>query len=67
MVELDNFKTVLGTYKAPLVEVRDALDLINKQQKIQELEREMEAPDFWNYPAVLFLCDKLVNSSENRV
>ena len=52
MVELDNFKTVLGTYKAPLVEVRDALDLINKQQKIQELEREMEAPDFWNDPSV---------------
>ncbi|MBQ6845246.1 MAG: peptide chain release factor 2 [Agathobacter sp.] len=52
MVELDNFKTVLGTYKAPLIEVRDALDLVNKQQKIQELEREMEAPDFWNDPSV---------------
>ena len=52
MVELDNFKTVLGTYRAPLIEVRDALDLINKQQKIQELEREMEAPDFWNDPSV---------------
>ena len=52
MVELDNFKSVLGTYKAPLLEVRDSLDLINKQQKIQELEREMEAPDFWSDPAV---------------
>ncbi len=52
MVELDNFKSVLGTYKAPLFEVRDSLDLINKQQKIQELEREMEAPDFWNDPSV---------------
>lgn len=52
MVELDNFKTVLATYKKPLQEVRDALDLINKEQKIQELEREMEAPDFWNDPAV---------------
>ena len=52
MVELDNFKSVLGTYKAPLLEVRDSLDLINKQQKIQELEREMEALDFWNDPSV---------------
>lgn len=52
MVELDNFKTVLATYKNPLQEVKAALDLINKQQKIQELEREMEAPDFWNDPSV---------------
>ena len=52
MVELDNFKSVLATYKAPLLEVRDSLDLINKEQKIQELEREMEAPDFWNDPSV---------------
>jgi len=52
MVELDNFKTILATYKAPLAEVKAALDLVNKQQKIQELEREMEAPDFWNDPSV---------------
>ncbi len=52
MVELDNFKTALATYKAPLLEVKGALDLVNKQQKIQELEREMEAPDFWNDPSV---------------
>ena len=52
MVELDNFKTVLATYKNPLQEVKAALDLVNKQQKIQELEREMEAPDFWNEPSI---------------
>ena len=52
MVELDNFKTLLATYKNPLQEVKAALDLVNKQQKIQELEREMEAPDFWNDPSV---------------
>ena len=52
MVELDNFKTQLNTYRSPLQEVKGALDLVNKQQKIQELEREMEAPDFWNDPAV---------------
>ena len=52
MVELDNFKVQLAAYKAPLAEVKAALDLVNKQQKIQELEREMEAPDFWNDPSV---------------
>ena len=52
MVELDNFKTALATYKAPLLEVKGALDLVNKQQKIQELERELEAPDFGNEPSV---------------
>ena len=52
MVELDNFKTLLATYKSPLLEVKAALDLVNKQQKIQELEREMESPDFWNEPSV---------------
>ena len=52
MVELDNFKVQLATYKNPLQEVRAALDLVNKQQRIQELEREMEAPDFWNDPSV---------------
>ena len=52
MVELDNFKTELATYKAPLAEVKAALDLVNKQQKIQELEREMEDPDFWSEPSV---------------
>jgi peptide chain release factor 2 len=52
VVELDNFKVELAAYKGPLAEVKAALDLVNKQQKIQELEREMEAPDFWNDPSV---------------
>ncbi len=50
MVELDQFKTILNTYRQPLQEVHDSLDLTNKEQRIQELEREMEAPDFWNDP-----------------
>ncbi|MFQ9042572.1 MAG: peptide chain release factor 2 [Roseburia faecis] len=52
MVELDNFKSQLQSYKAPLQEVRDSLDLAGKEQRIQELEREMETPDFWNDPEV---------------
>ncbi|HAJ39461.1 peptide chain release factor 2 [Faecalicatena fissicatena] len=50
MVELDQFKYELNNFKEPLVEVRDSLDLANKEQRIQELEREMEAPDFWDNP-----------------
>lgn len=50
MVELDQFKSILNTYTEPLVEVRDSLDLEAKEQRIQELEREMEAPNFWDDP-----------------
>ena len=50
MVELDQLWYELNNFKEPLVEVRDSLDLANKEQRIQELEREMEAPDFWDNP-----------------
>ncbi len=50
MVELDQMKTEILTYKNPLVEVRDSLDLASKLRKIEELEREMEAPGFWDNP-----------------
>ncbi|MCH5332399.1 MAG: peptide chain release factor 2 [Agathobacter sp.] len=52
MVELDNFKSRLLAYKSPLQEVRDSLDLAGKKHQIEELEREMEAPEFWNDPVV---------------
>ncbi|MBO7709742.1 MAG: peptide chain release factor 2 [Lachnospiraceae bacterium] len=48
MVELDEFKAVLNSYTKPLVEVRDSLDLANKEQRIQELERQMEEPGYWD-------------------
>ena len=48
VVELDQFKSVLATYTEPLAEVKDSLDLANKEQRVEELEREMEAPDFWD-------------------
>jgi peptide chain release factor 2 len=48
VIELDQMKQQLLSYKEPLKEVRGALDLENKSNRIQELEREMEAPDFWN-------------------
>ncbi len=50
VVELDQFKYTLGTYKQPLEEIKDSLDLVNKEQRVQELERKMEEPDFWDNP-----------------
>ncbi|MDO4345041.1 MAG: peptide chain release factor 2 [Eubacteriales bacterium] len=50
MVELDQFRYTLGTYEKPLLEVRDSLDLANKEKRIEELERKMEEPDFWDNP-----------------
>ncbi|MCC8046418.1 MAG: peptide chain release factor 2 [Clostridiales bacterium] len=50
MVELDQFKTILNSYTKPLVEVRDSLNLAVKEQRIQEMERRMEEPDFWDNP-----------------
>lgn len=48
VVELDQFKSILAGYTDPLKEMKDSLDLENKAQKVEELEREMEAPDFWD-------------------
>ncbi len=50
MVELDQMKTELLSYKAPLAEVKDSLDLDNKAKRVEELQMEMEAPGFWDNP-----------------
>ncbi|MCI9464681.1 MAG: peptide chain release factor 2 [Lachnospiraceae bacterium] len=50
MVELDNMKSELQAYETPLAEVRDSLDLANKEKRIEELEMEMQAPGFWDDP-----------------
>ncbi|MBO4902335.1 MAG: peptide chain release factor 2 [Lachnospiraceae bacterium] len=48
MVELDQIKQELQTYEEPLREVKASLALDHKKQRVEELEREMEAPDFWD-------------------
>ena len=49
-IEFDNYKAQLGAfYKAPLEE-NGFLDLENKQQRIAEMERQMEEPTFWDDP-----------------
>ena len=52
MVELDNLRADLTTYKPALEEAGRGLDLENKERQIEELEREMAAPDFWDDPQV---------------
>ena len=47
MVELDQFKYTLSTYEAPLKEVRDSLNLDAKIRRIDELDKTMEEPSFW--------------------
>ena len=48
MVELDNIKIELSGLKSPLEELTGSLAIPEKNQRIEELQREMEAPDFWD-------------------
>ncbi|MCI8359355.1 MAG: peptide chain release factor 2 [Lachnospiraceae bacterium] len=50
MVELDNMKFELQGYESPLAEVRDSLNLADKEKRIEELEMEMQEPGFWDDP-----------------
>ena len=51
MVELDQYKYLLSSYEQPLADLKNSLDLENKQNRIRELDAAMEEPDFWNDPA----------------
>ena len=48
MVELDQIKTELGNLEEPLKELEASLGVNDKQQRIEELRREMEVPTFWD-------------------
>ena len=50
MVELDQFKYTLSTYDETLKEVKDSLDLENKERRITELDKSREEPGFWDDP-----------------
>ena len=50
MLEFEQMKTELSGYEGTLKEVLSSLDIEGKEHKIEEMEREMEAPDFWNDP-----------------
>ncbi|MBO7335934.1 MAG: peptide chain release factor 2 [Lachnospiraceae bacterium] len=67
MVELDQIKYTLNTYKKPLVEVGDSLDLANKREKIQEIENIMNEPGFWDSPEKSQEYVKELNTLKNTV
>ena len=48
MIELDGFRARVSALEKPAMQVRQSLDLDNKQKRIEELERNMEAPGFWD-------------------
>ena len=48
MVELDQIKTELTGLEQPLKELEASLAVFDKEQRIEELQREMEAPNFWD-------------------
>lgn len=50
MVELDQMKGELLKNRDTLLEVEASLGLEGKKARIEELEREMEAPGFWDDP-----------------
>ena len=50
MVELDQYKYRISGYDKPLSQIKQSLDLDNKQKRIEELEADMEAPGFWDDP-----------------
>lgn len=62
MVELDQFKYTLSTYEKPLKEVRDSLNLDAKIRRIDELDKTMEEPSFWEDAE---LSTKLVKEAKN--
>jgi peptide chain release factor 2 len=48
MVVLDNMKIEIQNLKPTLDEVTASLDLESKKKRIEELNREMEEPTFWD-------------------
>ncbi len=62
MVELDQFKFTLSTYEKPLEEVRESLNLDAKLRRIDEIDKTMEEPSFWEDAE---MSTKLVRESKN--
>ncbi len=48
MVEFDQFKITLGEYEKPLIELKEALDLESKNERIKEIDKIMEDAHFWD-------------------
>ena len=67
MVELDQFKYTLSTYVPMLKELGASLNQEAKKERIAELSRYMEAPDFWDDPERSQKMTKELKSLEDTV
>ena len=67
MVELDQFKYTLSTYVPMLKELGASLNMDAKKERIAELSRYMEAPDFWDDPERSQKMTKELKSLEDTV
>ena len=67
LIEFDNYKSELGSYKPALDEIKGSLDLDNKKQRIAEMERQMEEPGFWDDPEKSTKIVKEANSMKGAV
>jgi len=67
MIEIDEFRSRLKAYEVPLSEMRVSLDLENKEQRIQEHERMMAEPSFWENPEKAQQIQKELGSLKNDI
>ncbi len=67
MLELDNIKNGLEQYRQPLKELKESLSLEGKENRILELNRLMEEPDFWNDPEKSTMQSKELGSLKEDV
>ena len=65
MLELDELKAQLKTYEEPLSQMRSSLDLDSKEKRVEELERSMAEPSFWENPESASKMQKELGSLKN--
>ena len=65
MLELDELKAQLKAYEEPMQQMRSSLDLDNKEKRIEELERTMAEPGFWENPENASKLQKELGSLRN--
>ena len=62
MVELDQMKSEILSYEQDLKDVTESLELDKKTRRIEELDLEISAPDFWDNPEK---SNKIVKEAKN--
>ena len=67
MLELNELKAQMKTYEEPMQQMRSSLDLDNKEKRIEELERTMAEPGFWENPENAQKLQKELGSLRNGI